>query len=249
MPKARTPKEPSEAKQWAAYVADRGNQVLRNRLVERYLPLADAAAGRLIGRLPQHCDADSIRQEVRLTLIRLVETFDPQKKKKFAAYAAKRLAGAGRDYLRFADAAPRLDRHRQIAYQAEVNRLAQRLGRQPNQQDCEDEGLAPPSEIPCTVSLSSPATGGDEDGDTLADTVCACRRRAKHRRTLPPCETFAQLLHGLDQDARTAVYLYYAKSRPQWQIAAMLDVSGVRVCQILSEARNRLKKLGRERLL
>jgi RNA polymerase sigma factor for flagellar operon FliA len=242
-------KEPSEAKQWAAYLADRGNLALRNRLVERYLHQADAAAKRLVVLLPRCCDADSIRQECRMALVGLVQKFEPGKKKKFAAYAAKRLSGAARDCLRNADTAPRTSRPNLAAYLEGVALLAQRLGRRPSTQEIEDEGLEMPVEIPCVVSLSSPTAGSDEDGDSLADVVCECRRRAKHRRTLPPCETFAQLLHGLDQDARTAVYLYYAKSRPLWQIAAMLDVSDSRVCQILADARRALEKLGKERLL
>ena len=71
-----------ESALWAAYAADRGNQVLRNRLVEHYLPLADAAANRLIRRLPNCYDADSIRQEVRLALVGLVKSFDPFRQKK-----------------------------------------------------------------------------------------------------------------------------------------------------------------------
>ena len=87
---ARKPAEtPSEAAAWAAYTADHANQTLRNRLIERYLPLADAAANRLIRRLPNCCDADAIRQEVRLALLGLVEAFDPARKKKFAAFAAQ----------------------------------------------------------------------------------------------------------------------------------------------------------------
>lgn len=232
-------KKPSESVQWAAYLADHGNRALRNALVERYLPLADAAAERLIGRLPSYCDGDSVRQEGRLALLGLVEAFDPARKKSFKVFAARRLAGAGPDFLRRADHAPRLARTRLAACEAGVELLAQRLGRRPSPQEIDDEGLFAP-QIPTVAPFSTIIRDGD-------DLPASLGRRP--RRDLPARETFADMLRTLDEDARTAAYLYYAKGRPLWQIAAMLDVSESRGSQILASARTQLARLGRERLL
>jgi len=243
-------KKSTESAEWIAYAADHGNQTLRNRLIERYLPLADAAANRLIRRLPNCCDGDSVRQEVRLALLKAVESFDPARKKPFAHFAAKRLAGAGPDYLRNTDEAPRLARTRLAVYEAGVGQLAQRLGRRPSPQEIEDEGLSAPA-VPTTVSFSTLIRDGDGpplrlDGEML---ICHRRMRLRSRCGLASPETFAEMLRTLDEDARTTVYLYYAKGRPLWQIAAMLDVGESRVSQVLASAREQLARLGRERLL
>jgi RNA polymerase sigma factor for flagellar operon FliA len=244
----KPPKKSTESAEWIAYAADHGNQTLRNRLIERYLPLADAAANRLIGRLPNRCDGDSVRQEVRLALLKAVESFDPARKKPFAHFAARRLAGAGPDYLRNTDEAPRLARARLAVYEAGVGQLAQRLGRRPSPQEIEDEGLSAPA-VPTVVSFSTLIREGDGPPLRLDGQMLVCHYGRRPRCGLAPPETFAEMLRGLDENARTTVYLHYAKGRPLWQIAAMLEVSESRVSQILASARTQLARLGRERLL
>ena len=208
-------------------------QALRNRLVEFYLPLADQAAERLIRRLPNSCDADSVHQEIRLALLRLVETFDPFRRKEFPAYASKRLSGAGRCFLRKVGNIPRQMMRRQTACEADVQQLAQRTGRQPTQQEIDDEGLfAPPA--PVIVSLETVLAGSHGKTFLIADTLTHCCRRGRDRRELSTAEYFAYLLRGLEANTYTATYLYFAKGRREWEIAAVLDLSESRVSQLLA---------------
>ncbi len=105
---------------WQRYEQERTTEN-RNALVEHYLPSVDRIFRSVIGRLPNHVDAEAVKAAGVLGLIRSVERFDRARGFTFASFAWRRIAGAMRDEMRRMDHLTRSDRR--AAQQHEQHQL------------------------------------------------------------------------------------------------------------------------------
>ena len=94
---------------WQEY-RDRPTVELRNRLVERYLPLVKYNAERIWARLPDGVDLDDLISAGVFGLMDAIDAFDLDRGVKFETYCVPRIRGAMLDELRTMDWVPRLVR-------------------------------------------------------------------------------------------------------------------------------------------
>lgn len=89
-------------KLWTIYRED-GTTEQRNRIICEYLPLAQAAAGRISKHLVSFVDYDEIEGAAYFGLLNAVERYDPTLKIKFETFSYPRIHGAIMDWLRLHD--------------------------------------------------------------------------------------------------------------------------------------------------
>ena len=95
---------------WLDYRADPTRKDLRNRLVERYLPLVRYNGERIWARLPEGVELDDLISAGVFGLMDAIDAFDLSRGVKFETYCVPRIRGAMLDELRTMDWVPRLVR-------------------------------------------------------------------------------------------------------------------------------------------
>ncbi|MEM9828949.1 MAG: sigma-70 family RNA polymerase sigma factor, partial [Planctomycetota bacterium] len=83
---------------------------LRNRLVERYMPLVRYNGERIWQRLPDGVDLDDLISAGIFGLMDAIDAYDMERGVKFETYCVPRIRGAMLDELRTMDWVPRLVR-------------------------------------------------------------------------------------------------------------------------------------------
>src|SRR6478752_517409 len=104
---------------------------LRNRLVERYLPLVKYNAERIWQRLPEGVDLDDLISAGVFGLMDAIDAFDLGRGVKFETYCVPRIRGAMLDELRTMDWVPRLVRSKATKMEEARKELEARHGRPP----------------------------------------------------------------------------------------------------------------------
>lgn len=95
---SRAPDEEIE-QVWRTYKADMTNKDLRNRLVERYLPLVKYNGERIWARLPDGVELDDLISAGVFGLMDAIDAFDLSRGVKFETYCVPRIRGAMLDEL------------------------------------------------------------------------------------------------------------------------------------------------------
>src|SRR4051812_33697003 len=78
---------------WSAYVLTR-DEVLRNRLLVHYLPLARTIARHMHTRMPASIDYEDLAQAASLGMRSALATFDPSRGIPFERFCGTRVRGA-----------------------------------------------------------------------------------------------------------------------------------------------------------
>ena len=104
---------------------------LRNRLVERYLPLVKYNAERIWARLPDGVELDDLICAGVFGLMDAIDAFDLDRGVKFETYCVPRIRGAMLDELRTMDWVPRLVRSKASKMEEARKALEAALGRPP----------------------------------------------------------------------------------------------------------------------
>ena len=118
------------AEVWQEYKKDPTRRDLRNRLVERYLPLVKYNGERIWSRLPDGVELDDLISAGVFGLMDAINAFDMSRGVKFETYCVPRIRGAMLDELRTMDWVPRLVRSKASKLnEARQERSKTRLGR------------------------------------------------------------------------------------------------------------------------
>jgi RNA polymerase sigma factor FliA len=120
---------------WIRYKQDPTNKMLRNRLVEQYLPLVKYNGERIWSRLPDGVELDDLISAGVFGLMDAIDAFDMNRGVKFETYCVPRIRGAMLDELRTMDWVPRLVRSKASKLNEAVKQLEARLGRSPNENE------------------------------------------------------------------------------------------------------------------
>ena len=157
------------AKLWQNFVQDRTNNVLRNALIERYMPLVRMHAQKLSNQLPEEIEVDDLISAGVFGLMDAIDAFDiyktydksegkgyvechpedsPERRNvKFETFSALRIRGSMLDELREMDWVPRLVRSRARKL-AEANKtLSDKFGRMPTHEELASYLNLSPSEL------------------------------------------------------------------------------------------------------
>jgi RNA polymerase sigma factor FliA len=107
----------------------------RERLILEHIPHVRYIARKLHERLPASFCLDDLVSAGFVGLITAIDNFDPSQNVKLATYASHRIRGAIMDSIRNDDGAGPLRRREMKRIQAASDRLAQRLGRHPGEEE------------------------------------------------------------------------------------------------------------------
>ena len=240
------------SKLWKSYKKS-GDQVVRNQLIEHYLPLVKNHAERLKAKLPGVVQVDDLTTAGVLGLMDAIEQFDPARKVKFETFSAIRIRGAMMDELRGLDWVPRLVRQRAKMLTESTAALRAALGRQPSEEEVAEHMNVPLDEYRRIADDGRPANvfsiygkrannNNAGEGEDPEDVANLCDERSANPLLLAQQKTLKDVLtRGFSRSERLIVVLYYYEQLTMKEIGATLDLSESRVSQMHTSIVNRLK--------
>lgn len=238
---------PHDAEELLARYRATGDQRLRDRAIERYLPLARRLAARYHR---QQEPFDDLLQVASLGLVKAVERWDPSRGTRFSSFAVPTISGELRRHFR-ATAwnlhVPRGVQEDALTVRNAVSRLTHELGRAPRISELSErtgldteavtEALHARS-VQTTVSLDQPSGRSAEENDaTLGEHVGAEDGGfdiAEHKAVL------RSLLRTLPAREREVLFLRFARDLTQSEIAERVGCSQMQVSRILRRTIARL---------
>jgi RNA polymerase sigma factor for flagellar operon FliA len=227
-----------------------------SELLAQHAPLVRRLALQLIARLPASVELDDLIQVGMLGLLDAAEKYQDDQGAKFETYASQRIRGAMLDELRANDWVSRGLRKSSRSVSTAVRAQEQKLGRAPSESEIAQELQLP---LEAYQQLLQEIHGCQlvyyEDfdrGDSESRENSFLDRQDHGNRALAD-EPLTQLLQGdfrrqlvaaigqLPEREQLLLSLYYEEELNLREIGAVLDVTQSRVCQLHSQAINRLR--------
>ena len=221
----------------------------KDTAIERYSPLVKRMAHHMLAKLPPSVQLDDIIQAGLIGLMDAINRFQENQGTQFETYATQRIRGAILDELRSNDWLPRGLRRSLREIEGAISKLEQRLKRPPTEREMAKEMGVSLKEYQHLLQEArgyqlfhiEDFTSGDEDG--FLDRHCP-DARANPLDRLQDDRLREALVHAIEQlpdRERLLMSLYYDKELNFREIAAVLDVSESRICQLHSQAVARLR--------
>ncbi len=213
--------------------------MLRERLVELNMPVAEAIASRYYRR---GVAAEDLCQVAYLALVKAARRFDPGHRGiAFLPYAVPTVRGEVRRYFRdlgWMVRPPRGFQERQLAALRARSSLELRLGREPSSEEIAEELGEDPADVRealasqgCFSPDSLDMTVDDRASTTVADLLGSedpAHAAAEARATLAP------VVRALPSRDRRVLEMRFVDDLSQREIAEHLDLSQVQVSRLLS---------------
>jgi RNA polymerase sigma factor for flagellar operon FliA len=226
-------------------------QLDRNALIRQYQPLVRKLAHHMMAKLPANVQVDDLIQVGLIGLSEALTRFEATQGVQFETFATQRIRGAMIDELRENDWVSRGTRKSQKDIEEAMRRLEHRLGRSPLE-----------SEIAADLSMSLAdyqtllgkvrgtqlvyledmnRNSDDEDsfldrhmGDAEADPLVMLRDQRLR-------EALVAAIKNLPEREQYIMSMYYEQDMNLKEIAAVLDVTESRICQLHSQSIARLR--------
>ncbi|WP_327145882.1 RNA polymerase sigma factor SigF [Nocardia sp. NBC_01327] len=228
---------------------DPQRDVLRNKVIERCLPLADHIARRFSGRGESFED---LQQTARIGLLHAIDRFDVSYGAPFLSFAIPTIMGEVRRHFRdytWAVRVPRRTKEIQLRIGGTIEILAQRLGRLPKAREIADELGVDLLEITQALiaanayqASSLDAVAGD-DGESsplpLRETLGAAE---PDYELIEQAMTLRPQLDQLPERERRVLIMRFFECQTQKQIADHLGVSQMQISRILSKTLAQLRE-------
>ncbi len=226
-------------------------QLERNALIRQYQPLVKKLAHHMMAKLPANVQVDDLIQVGLIGLSEALSRFEATQGVQFETFATQRIRGAMLDELRENDWVSRGTRKSQKEIEVSMRRLEHILGRSPLESEiAADLGMT----LADYQSLLSKVRGtqlvyledmnrntDDEDsfldrhlGDSEADPLNVLR---DHRLR----QALVAAIKNLPEREQYIMSMYYEQDMNLKEIAAVLDVTESRVCQLHSQSIARLR--------
>ena len=241
---------------WQQFKASPATE-LRNRLIERYLPLVRYNAERIWARLPDGVDIDDLISAGVFGLMDAIDAFDLSRGVKFETYCVPRIRGAMLDELRTMDWVPRLVRSKASKLEEARKTLEAKFGRPPTEEELGQSMGLPPGEFEKLVhdasaiglvSLDKKWYETDSYKDVREIDILEDKKSEDPTRRLQRKDLMRLVTKGLNRNERLIIILYYYEELTMKEIGATLDLSESRVSQMHSSIVQRLQEqLGRRR--
>lgn len=236
------------------------SHLLRDQIVNEYLPYVKRIVNRIAVHLPATIEVDDLINVGVIGLIQAIERYDPTRDNKFITYAVFRIKGAVLSELRSRDFLGRTTRRKIRDLEKAYLRLEQKLGREVTDEEVAEEmnmdldqfykvkrmssisfvsfeelGYASRNE---TAAIPSAMDSGDAD-DALTMTTM------KEMKS-----NIAKNIDLLPEKEKLVISLYYSEEMTMKEIGKVLNITESRVSQIHAQAIIRLRsKLRREGML
>ncbi|HEY8506334.1 MAG TPA: FliA/WhiG family RNA polymerase sigma factor [Gemmataceae bacterium] len=223
---------------------------LRNRLVERYLPLVKYNAERIWARLPDGVELDDLISAGVFGLMDAIDAFDIHRGVKFETYCVPRIRGAMLDELRTMDWVPRLVRSKAGKLEEAKKSLEAELGRPPRPEELAarlgvtleqlDEVVGESTAVGI-VSLNKKWFETDSYKDVREIDILEDKKAEDPTDKLQNRDLMRLVTRGLNRNERLIIILYYYEDMTMKEIGATLDLSESRVSQMHSSIVARLQ--------
>jgi len=224
-----------------------GDQLAREELVERLLPLA-----RRMARRYRRSDEplDDLVQVATLGLIKAIDRFDPARETAFSSYAVPTMLGELKRYFRdngWAVHVPRGMQERVMQVDSAVKDLSRKLGRSPSAAEVSEAlGLSTEQVLEAmeaasaydAVSLESYRFGDEGDGETYAESIGVEDDRFE---LVEYGAAIAPTLAALPARDRIVLHLRFVEDLTQAEIAERVGVSQMHVSRLIRRALERLR--------
>lgn len=225
---------------------------LRNAIISKAMPLVRSIVGKINhpdNPLSQYEDLESVGI---MGLLQALDGYDPEQNVKFNTFAYYRIRGNVIDYLRKIDQMPRIKRANYGKAQDAMQRLMQKLGREPEDSEVArelDMSLEDYQKLLATVqqrsvlSLDHKKYSNDESETELQDFI------ADQQFELPDVnlerseleKKLSTEIQKLKERDRLILALYYYEDLTLSEIAALLQLTEARISQIVGKLLLQLK--------
>jgi RNA polymerase sigma-B factor len=229
-----------------------GDPAVRERLVERFLPLA-----RQLARRYQRAEEplDDLVQVASIGLLKAIDRFDPSREVAFSSYAVPTILGELKRHFRDKTWSVRVPRDlqelalkvdRAVASLARENHRAPTVAEIAEAVDAGQEQVLEALEAASAyraTSLQTPRGADDEAGETLGDAMGKAEEGfglAEHRATLD------QLLAAVTPREREVLRLRFEEDLTQAEIGERIGVSQMQVSRIIRQSLTRLRSAARQ---
>ena len=226
-------------------------QLDRNALIKQYQPLVRKLAHHMMAKLPASVEVDDLIQVGLIGLSEALSRYEASQGVQFETFATQRIRGAMLDELRENDWMSRGSRKSQKDIEVAMRRLEHRLGRSPLESEIAAEmdltlvdyqsllGKVRGTQL---LYLEDMSRNGEDD-DTYLDRHVADSEsdpinmlRDQRLRT-----GLIAAINGLPEREQYIMSMYYEQDMNLKEIAAVLDVTESRVCQLHSQSIARLR--------
>lgn len=206
-------------------------------VLQRYGPLIDRCARRLVMRTGLHSAYDDLWSAGALGLLEATRRFDSTRGVAFETFAEHRIRGSMLDELRKLDHLPRRLRSRTDDLVKAKRKLASQLGREATTEEVAAElriGLDEASDMEALLEPHLPLESAlpylvsEESAEDPA-------QRAQVLKALK------EALSGISERLQTVLSLHYVEDLTYREIARLLGVSEPRICQLHAEALSKLR--------
>jgi len=245
------------AEVWQQFKKNPSSRDLRNRLVERYLPLVKYNGERIWSRLPDGVELDDLISAGVFGLMDAIKAFDMGRGVKFETYCVPRIRGAMLDELRSMDWVPRLVRSKASKLNEGIKQLEASLGRSPTEIELAEkmeisvqelEKMMSDANAVGLISLNKKWYETDSYKDVREIDILEDKKGEDPTRRIQKSDLMRLVTKGLNRNERLIIILYYYEEMTMKEIGSTLDLSESRVSQMHSAIVQRLQnQLGRRR--
>jgi RNA polymerase sigma factor FliA len=226
-------------------------QLDRNAMIRQYQPLVRKLAHHMMAKLPPSVEVDDLIQVGLIGLAEALSRFEAAQGVQFETFATQRIKGAMLDELRDNDWMSRGSRKSQKDIETAMRKLEHKLGRTPIESEIAHElGM----ELSEYQSLLGKVRGTqlvyledmsrqNEDDDTfldrhVADTSADPLNLLRDQRLK---QSLVTAIKTLPEREQYIMSMYYEQEMNLKEIAAVLDITESRVCQLHSQSIARLR--------
>lgn len=226
-------------------------QLDRNAMIKQYQPLVRRLAHHMMAKLPANVQVDDLIQVGLIGLAEALTRYEAAQGVQFETFATQRIRGAMLDELRGNDWMSRGSRKSQKEIEQALRRLEHQLGRPPLESEiAADMGLSLADyqtllgKVRGTqlMYLEDMARGNEDDDSYLdrhvADSDADPMNMLRDQRLR---QALVAAIKNLPEREQFIMSMYYEKDMNLKEIAAVLDVTESRICQLHSQSIARLR--------
>jgi RNA polymerase sigma factor for flagellar operon FliA len=226
-------------------------QLDRSALIKQYQPLVRKLAHYMMAKLPPSVEVDDLIQVGLIGLADALSRYEASQGVQFETFATQRIRGAMLDELRGNDWMSRGSRKSQKDIESTMRRLEHRLGRSPVESEIAAEmgltladyqsllGKVRGTQL---VYLEDMARNNEDDDNFLdrhvADSDADPLNMLRDQRLR---ESLVAAIKSLPEREQYIMSMYYEQDMNLKEIAAVLDVTESRICQLHSQSIARLR--------
>lgn len=203
-----------------------------------YAPLVKRIVRQLNSQIAGAIDRDDMEQIGLMGLLEALRRYG-EPDAAFGSYASLRVRGAILDELRRQDWRPRAVRQQSHKLRDAVRALTRKLGREPSEHEIMSNLALTPEAYQAYLMDENAELIASFD-DILQDSVSNDSAPSPEEQLMVR-RSLEQALRGLDEREQRVVQMYYEFELSYKEIAAVLDLTDARVCQLNKAALNKMK--------